>query len=70
MKNHVLYSIEYQGRHFNDARHDPNSEKNLDEGFKYLGFFLKPDRYRKDDWGWLIKESRGKNIPLDEHTVV
>ena len=26
----------------------------LEARFKYLGFHLKPDRYRKEDWGWLI----------------
>jgi hypothetical protein len=30
--------------------------KGLEEGFKYLGFYLKPDRYRKKDWGWLIRK--------------
>jgi hypothetical protein len=27
----------------------------LSEGFKYLGYLLKPDRYKVDDWHWLIK---------------
>jgi hypothetical protein len=27
----------------------PILKKNLDEGIKYLGFCLKPNRYRKDD---------------------
>ena len=26
----------------------------LEEGFKYLGFFLKPNKYGKGDWHWLI----------------
>jgi len=34
----------------------PIPKKNLDEGFKYLGFCLKPDRYRKDEWGWFIRK--------------
>ena len=25
----------------------------LSEGFKYLGYLLKPDRYKEDDWQWL-----------------
>ena len=27
----------------------------LDNGFKYLGFFLKPNAYRIRDWAWLWK---------------
>jgi len=30
--------------------------KPLSEGLKYLGFNLKPDNYRKEDWSWLIKK--------------
>jgi hypothetical protein len=30
--------------------------KNIEEGVKYLGFCLKPDCYRKEDWGWLIRK--------------
>ena len=26
----------------------------LDEGIKYLGFILKPNCYRKEDWNWLL----------------
>eukprot|EP00253_Pinus_taeda_P022407 PITA_22407 len=26
----------------------------LDSPFKYLGFWLKPDAYKKEDWNWLI----------------
>eukprot|EP00253_Pinus_taeda_P031126 PITA_31126 len=26
----------------------------LDSPFKYLGFWLKPDTYKKEDWNWLI----------------
>jgi len=25
-------------------------------GFKYLGFHLKPNEYKKDDWTWLINK--------------
>ena len=28
----------------------------LEAGFKYLGFHLKLNRYRKEDWGWLIRK--------------
>jgi hypothetical protein len=28
----------------------------LDEGFKYLGFFLKPNSYLKSDWLWLLRK--------------
>jgi hypothetical protein len=34
----------------------PAQKKNLVEGVKYLGFFLKPNCYRKEDWGWLIRK--------------
>ena len=30
--------------------------KILDEGVKYLGFFLKPNAYRNNDWSWLLKK--------------
>jgi hypothetical protein len=32
----------------------PAQRRNFDEGFKYLGFQLKPDNYKKGDWLWLI----------------
>jgi len=32
----------------------PYIAQDLDEGFKYLGFQLKPKYYRKVDWMWLI----------------
>jgi hypothetical protein len=28
----------------------------LDQGMKYLGFFLKPNSYRVNDWLWLLKK--------------
>jgi hypothetical protein len=28
----------------------------LASGFKYLGYFLKMDRYNSDDWNWLIEK--------------
>jgi hypothetical protein len=31
-------------------------EKKLEEGLKYLGFVLKPNDYRKEDWKWLLKK--------------
>jgi hypothetical protein len=33
----------------------PYEVKYLYDGFKYLGFFLKPNYYQIDDWRWLIK---------------
>jgi hypothetical protein len=30
--------------------------KNLEKGMKYLGFFLKPNNYRVNDWLWLLKK--------------
>ena len=26
----------------------------LDDGIKYLGFRHKPNRYKKEDWNWLL----------------
>ena len=26
----------------------------LDDGLKYLGFRLKPNCYKKEDWNWLV----------------
>jgi len=31
----------------------PFEVKPLDDGFKYLGVFLKPNYYNKADWNWL-----------------
>jgi hypothetical protein len=31
-------------------------QKPFDEGMKYLGFHLKPNNYRKEDWAWLIEK--------------
>jgi hypothetical protein len=30
--------------------------ENLDQGMKYLGFFLKPNNYRVNDWLWLLQK--------------
>jgi hypothetical protein len=30
--------------------------KTLDDGLKYLGFLLKPNDYRKEDWKWILKK--------------
>ena len=32
----------------------PIQEVEISKGIKYLGFFIKPNRYRKSDWKWLI----------------
>jgi hypothetical protein len=32
----------------------------LDQGLKYLGFYLKPNCYRIGDWSWLIKKIEKK----------
>ena len=34
----------------------PFSTSGIDEGLKYLGFCLKPNDYRKQDWNWLIEK--------------
>jgi hypothetical protein len=36
--------------------HFPFEEKMIDEGLKYLGFTLKPNDYRKEDWSWILKK--------------
>jgi hypothetical protein len=41
---------------FSIASSFPAQRKSLSEGFKYLGFNLKPDNYRKEDWSWLIRK--------------
>jgi hypothetical protein len=30
--------------------------KDLSRGFIYLGYYLKPDRYKAEDWCWLIEK--------------
>jgi hypothetical protein len=30
--------------------------KYLSEGFKYMGYFLKPYSYKVEDWRWLIEK--------------
>ena len=34
----------------------PFSSAGLEEGLKYLGFSLKANRYRKQDWFWLLRK--------------
>ena len=38
----------------------------LDEGVKYLGFYLKPNDYRKTDWLWLFVKLE-KRIKIWSH---
>eukprot|EP00253_Pinus_taeda_P029860 PITA_29860 len=32
----------------------------MDSTFKYLGFWLKPNSYKKQDWNWLVAKIEGK----------
>ena len=32
----------------------PFESRNMQSPFKYLGFWLKPNAYKKEDWNWLI----------------
>jgi len=32
----------------------PYQSSNMESPFKYLGFWLKPNAYKKEDWNWLI----------------
>jgi hypothetical protein len=34
----------------------PFNFQDLFEGFRYLGFFLKIDRYKTEDWHWLVEK--------------
>jgi hypothetical protein len=34
----------------------PYERRSLEEGLKYLGFNLKPNDYRKEDWKWLLQK--------------
>ena len=34
----------------------PFEPRPLDVGLKYLGFYLKPNGYKKNDWDWLIEK--------------
>ena len=36
------------------TRYFPFNTAGLDEGLKYLGFSLKANLYRKQDWFWLV----------------
>ena len=38
----------------------------LDGGLKYLGFYLKPNDYRKQDWYWLL-EKMEKGLKIWSH---
>jgi hypothetical protein len=34
----------------------PFDYKEIEEGLKYLGFHLNPNKYRKEDWSWLLEK--------------
>jgi hypothetical protein len=34
----------------------PFEVKPIDAGFKYLGFYIKPNCYTRADWNWLEKK--------------
>jgi len=48
--------------HFSNSEEDSllniilAQSKPLSDGFKYLGFHLKPDYYKKEDWNMLIRK--------------
>lgn len=37
----------------------PYLSESLDGGFKYLGYFLKPNNYATSDWFWMLKKIEG-----------
>lgn len=38
----------------------PFSRQRIDEGFKYLGFNLKPNSYGYGDWLWMVKKIQAR----------
>jgi len=48
MHNMSLIDVGFYGEVF------PYEQQDLDLGLKYLGFQLKPNKYKKEDWSWLI----------------
>ena len=40
----------------NIAEDFPFEDRKMAENFKYLGFFLKPHSYKKQDWYWLVEK--------------
>jgi len=44
--------------------------QNFDEGIKYLGFHLKPNAYRKDDWKWLIGKLEKKDSTVESPMAI
>ena len=34
----------------------PFQVQDLGHGFKYLGYYLKPNNYRNEDWWWLLRK--------------
>jgi hypothetical protein len=42
----------------------------LSEGFRYLGFFLKPDSYKVEDWQWLISKFEKVDKPLVQSLAI
>jgi hypothetical protein len=42
--------------HLAFRKHFPFEENKLDDGLKYLGFFLKPNDYKKKDSKWILKK--------------
>jgi len=39
----------------------PFGNFDLQEDFKYLGFILKQNGYKKGDWGWLLSKTEKKD---------
>ena len=57
----ILYENGFPGELRNRVSIDfPYSLKPMDEGFKYLGFLLKPNAYSFKDWMWLYKKIEGR----------
>jgi hypothetical protein len=55
-KSYSLYNNPSDNQKRNMAQIFPMRMDPLDIGFKYLGFFLKPNNYKNGDWlSWLIK---------------
>jgi hypothetical protein len=55
MKKYSLYFYGVTGNSIREFIHIfPYHHLDLQDGFKYLDFFIKPNHYQINDWRWLI----------------
>eukprot|EP00253_Pinus_taeda_P007705 PITA_07705 len=53
-KSHLIFEGLSRQEEILIASHLPFGTCNMEQPFKYLGFWLKPSSYRKQDWNWLV----------------